>query len=274
MKIRALTCALLALCSVHALGAPGDTALTEASFVSMVGGQPVPASSRFARLTVMIVAKFGDKVGLCSGTLISRDTVLSAGHCVKSEETGLPATEIVVALNPTGGIKPANVIRVTKFRSHPGYHNIRDGMVANRPVHDISVLHLDRPAMGPDVLIADLPTAELAPDTNVVLAGYGRTDPTDSKSSGKLYFAWTSASAFHVGFGADADTEIRLTGIQPCSGDSGGPIFRATETSAVLVGVTSNVMNACTENGTEMSVAAHLPWIRATAAFFGGTVGH
>jgi V8-like Glu-specific endopeptidase len=273
MNFKGLTCALLALSSLSAFAAPGDAALQEASFVSIVGGQPVPASSRFARLTVMIVAKFGANVGLCSGTLISKDTVLSAGHCVKSEDTGLPADKIVVALNPTGGVKPENVIPVTKFLPHPGYHDIRDGFIANRPVHDIAILHLDRPAVGPDALIADLPTAELDLNTEVVLAGYGRTNPANAGSSGKLYFAWTSASAFNVGSGADADTQIRLTGIQPCSGDSGGPIFRATETSAVLVGVTSNVMGACSENGTEMSVAAHLTWIRATAAALGGTIG-
>jgi len=257
MKIKNLLDLLLVLTvlfpSVCCFAAAGeDSALEDAAFIAIVGGEPVPASSRFARLTVMIMAIYEGKTVLCSGTLISKDTAISAAHCVKDEQTGAAPQRLAVVINPTAGIFGDNVIPVTKFRTNPGYRRVNDGF-ENRPIHDISVLHLDRAAKGPDALIAQLPTSELRGTTDVVLAGYGRTNPADGRSSGKLYFAWTSASVIRIGVGIDSDMEIRLTGIQPCGGDSGGPIFKATNTSAILLGVTSNVMDSCSQNGTAMS---------------------
>src|SRR5476651_732074 len=138
MKFKILSLLLLAQPAIA--GGPVDT-LQDA----IIGGQAVPGSSRFARLTVEIISIYGengaDGVALCSGTLIGKDTVISAAHCVQSEETGDSPTKVGILLNPTLNAAAPKAIKVTNYVVHPDYTRVNDGMV-NRPIHDLSILHL------------------------------------------------------------------------------------------------------------------------------------
>ena len=70
--------------------------------------------------------------------------------------------------------------------------------------------------------------------------------------------------------GGNQDHQIEMTGVQPCYGDSGGPIFQADAKHLILQGVISNVAQddngaKCVSNGHAISVFFNLPWIRKAA---------
>jgi len=62
------------------------------------------------------------------------------------------------------------------------------------------------------------------------------------------------------------DYQLEMTGVQPCRGDSGGPLLRASDSAPlVLMGVTSHVTGNCEGEARAISVAHQVPWIRRAA---------
>lgn len=242
---------------------------------TIIGGEKVETTSRVYKMTVQLLMGFrrGNEVGVgqCSGTLIAKDLVLTAAHCVKNLED--PEAQFLVIMAKLGN---GQTIKASAWRAHPSYKRIEDyigAAKALRPINDIALVRLEQPA-GAGTLLAQLPSAAMAigQSEDMVVAGYGRTNPTDSSTTGTLFFAWTSGEMKSVRDGSDL--QIEMTGVQPCSGDSGGPIFRASESKPLVVlGVTSHVKGQCESMARAISVSHHLPWIRATAAEFKSAVG-
>jgi hypothetical protein len=233
---------------------------------TVIGGEIVDANSKPAKLTVqlkmsILSPKDGMLDGTCSGTLIAKDLVLTAAHCVKdTTEEGLKTLSVVAVIN---GVR---AVPVTNWLVEPGYRRYQDGNIfvsTNRPINDLALLKLASP-IGSEGLVAEIPRSEMpiGSSQELVLAGFGRTEAKDPYSVGTLYFAYSTGTMKNVD---DLDHQISMDGVQPCLGDSGGPIYQADEKHFVLVGVTSHGATDCSQAGRGISVFFHLPWIKSAA---------
>lgn len=163
----------------------------------------------------------------CTGTLVTPDAVLTAGHCLQ----GVTADQVTFAVGPdvTG---TAQGYPVASLAVHPQY---QDGGEAG-PTYDIAVMRLAEPA-------AEQPMAFNADDATgfagrpVLLVGYGLTarpseggDATGVKHSVEIPIQGVSEQFL--------DFTI-VEGKTGCFGDSGGPALLDLGAGPAVVGVTS-----------------------------------
>lgn len=189
---------------------------------------------------------------ICSGTLISCQTFLTAGHCV---DGNLNPRDVSVFLQHAGFFK------VTKIMRHPAY---------DFPIGDVAVLTLGAPVVG--IRPAHIAT-DSAPAFGTVgtIVGFGRSgelrDDFGLKRSGQVITAgcvdgisdatslcWTFAPPP----GGDAASS------NTCNCDSGGPLFVDIDGEPTLAGVTSGGTNAgClpTDHSYDANVFTYSDWI-------------
>jgi secreted trypsin-like serine protease len=266
-----------ALPSAHAFEMVNDASFgSSLAQDTIVGGEPVDSASRVHKVTVLLTMEMIKSSGesgsaTCTGTLIKRDLVLTAAHCVTSDKGEYRVTEVSVTLG-TG-----RVISTSGWKSNPAYKRVTDtgngfGSPMLRPVNDVALVKLSQP-VGNESLIAQLPieAPSQSQAEDMVVAGFGQRNPNDSDSTGILYFAWTEGLLKNVMGGADY--QLEMTGVQPCRGDSGGPLFRTDEGKPlILMGVTSHVKGNCQGEARAISVLHQLPWIRQAAVQLGSSL--
>jgi len=198
---------------------------------------------------------------VCTGTLIGCQTFLTAAHCVESD---LDPSAYVIYLQHAG------FVGVSAIAYHPTY---------DFPVGDVAVLTLSAPVTGVRPMPIDT-TGGQAPGTSGTIVGFGRTGGTNQdyglKREGRIALAPCSGGVSDV-------TSICWTFTAPigpvgddantCNGDSGGPLFIGTGSSAVTAGTTSGgSSSSClpADESYDARVATYAAYIQATG---GGDVG-
>lgn len=179
----------------------------------------VTGPSDLAAQTVMIVSTRG---AICTGTVIARDLVLTAAHCVQ------PKADYAVSVKDGA----PRVIQVARIALHPKYdpHQFE----TRKPSPDMAILKLSEP------LPARYRAARLShetalpkPSTIFVLAGFGFARDGDERSLGTL------RSVALPAVGTTGGIMVRVSpgngGIKgACTGDSGGPAFHGAELAGVI----------------------------------------
>jgi secreted trypsin-like serine protease len=182
------------------------------------GGQP--ASKEIAAETVMIVSTRGAS---CTGTVLARDLVLTAAHCVA------PKSDYAIVLPGTG---TPHIVPLTKIVLHPRYDPQQ--FETRRPTPDIAIVKIAEP------LPAHYRAAKLSSKAGFpkhgelfTLAGFGFAKDNDPRSAGTL------RSVTLPNVGSTGDSMIRVSAGNgstsgACIGDSGGPAYLNGEVAGVI----------------------------------------
>jgi hypothetical protein len=185
------------------------------------------------------VGQVKSQSGLCTGTLVGRRTVVTAGHCIKPGEMSF--------------LTEWQTYHAVQEVVHPGYDK-------TALKNDIAVLILDRDVTG----VQPTPIATSAPQLNevVVLVGFGKTSGLASDSGTKrkgtnTISKLTSTTLYYHGTGGGVSGT--------CNGDSGGPAFTLRGGREVLAGVTSWGDQLCQQYGVDTRVDAYKGWIAQVA---------
>jgi secreted trypsin-like serine protease len=178
----------------------------------------VRGSSEIAAQTIMITSTRG---AYCSGTVIARDLILTAAHCVA------PRSEYAVAIN---GV--ADLISVKRIVIHPKYNPHQ--FETRIPSPDLAILKLAEP-LPARYRAAKLSTEKVLPKRGetFVLAGFGFARDGDENSLGTL------RSVALPSVGTTGGIMVRVSAGNgaikgACTGDSGGSAFHNGKLAGVI----------------------------------------
>lgn len=214
----------------------------------IVGGEPVP-DGKYKFVAALRDITLGNTVyqqQFCGGTLIDRDSVLTAAHCL--ETVTAPQLRVSVGITSLKEPRQGQSRRVERITRHPEYTT---SALSFR--YDAAVLTLARPVK--NIAPAKIPATDHngleTPGREATIAGWGSTVKQPSNDAPRYPARMQEAQVPVVSdatarraYGADYYPKLMLAageeGKDTCQGDSGGPIFVKASTGRVSqIGITS-----------------------------------
>jgi len=227
--------------------------------LALVGNAPVALP--VGRHAVMIVGSHGTS---CTGAVIARDLVLTAGHCIEPDTT-YKVVEFDAARQP-------QLLDVRELARHPQFD--LQTLFAHRATADVALLKMVQP-LPSDIIPAALGKNARTPQVGdrLTVVGYGVAVRGDGKTGGTLRAAPLTVT------GKPGNLQIRLVdpatggaraGLGACTGDSGAPVFEGT----ALIGVVSwstgpNMTAGCGGLTGVTPITLYRAWIVETARRLG-----
>lgn len=198
----------------------------------------------------------------CTGTLVARNVVVTAGHC-----RGGCSSRIFIGKNVA---LPGEIVNVASAVRHPAYgqggkHNDLAVLILARDVTSVNPRRIATSAMVNNV-------------TSVRVVGYGNTDPESTTGYGirrmvdvPVASASCSTVQAQTKYGCDAGLELvagkPLLNKDSCNGDSGGPIYIKSGATWYVAGATSRATNnstrPCGDGGIYVRLDKYATWIRS-----------
>lgn len=218
-----------------------DEAIGKNDFqAQIVGGKPVP-NGTYPFMAVLDIRDSAGNRRLCGGTLIDKNSVLTAGHCLVNAWSVNLAVGRTVRSERQGRVRKA-----TQWFVHPRFDLRRNFS------YDAAVLKLDRAVTG--IKPIKLSTAKQnnleTPGRKLTVAGWGTTSEGGSISDrmrevripviydANAQKAYSSLSPI-LRFFPKLMVAAGQRGKDSCQGDSGGPLFKSGATTTTQVGVVS-----------------------------------
>lgn len=241
----------------------------QASSSRIVNGVEVAADDVFAKTTVAIAESRGSEhQQFCSGTLISKNIVLTAGHCGEFLE-GREGS-VLFGLSEQSSV----AVKIEKVIIHSGYNNDSTYMYKGEPIgqnwNDLALIKMvaDAPAgyMPAEMLTDD---SLLIDQAVVTLAGYGLTSGGFS-GTGAGVLRKTDVKIEASKF-SDQEFATDEAANGSCNGDSGGPVYLTTGSKVYVIGATSRGDRYCKSYGVYTAVSRFQPWIAETMATLSGS---
>lgn len=189
-----------------------------------------------------LLAQKSGGLGICTGTLIGTQTVLTAAHCLDeiiSAKFRLGSTDYVVS----------------KGVQHSQYSS----SVIN--AYDLGLVVLSSKVSG----VMPAPLAKAPPQAGqlITVVGYGVTGTDQTNYGTKRVTQNLIASVKNQYFRYDGSSNGAGN---TCQGDSGGPSFRLIDDEEVLIGVHATASVPCGIAGNDMRVDVFYQWIESQAA--------
>ena len=248
---------------------------TETANVSsgIIGGTNVAANDPINKSTVALYDT--ESGALCTGSLIAKNIIISAAHCVSSNPQAMIvvfSTNISKVLSTRSSfaemIKSPKVRQVVKAVISKIYSSSRPDDA--RDVGDISVIKFAGSAPSgyvPVQMLTD--SSALKNKATVTLAGYGITNGVLHIGAGVL--RQTQLQIADAQFSASEIELDQTKGHGACHGDSGGPAFINVGGKNLLWGITSrgekDPKNDCTQYSVYTNALAYSKMIAQTIAF-------
>lgn len=191
---------------------------------------------------------------LCTGTVISPRSILTAAHCVDPSAVGDQTVFEVYQGTYIGESRPLEVASVT-FDPAFDMDNVQNG-------HDIAVLTLAKPTTLTPIPVNLAPLTASNRDLQVRVVGYGanshRATGAGTKRSVTTNIKTISSLLVQIG----------SSNQQSCHGDSGGPALQTIGGVETIIGVTSfgldrSNTNVCFGGGYDTRVDVYSDFVRA-----------
>ncbi len=247
------------------LGAPAAAAAPVAQS-SVVGGTEA-TPGKFPWMAFVVDFPGANEVTACSGTVLAPRVILTAAHCVFNEETGAeedaPGFKVV-----TGTVNwtypERQVSEVTRLIPYPKFAagSARDGF------GDAALLVLATPTTAPTISIAKRSSADLIGiGTHAEVAGWGQTFFEQKNFTESLMWAKTVVESDRCEglWGRICAIDFPQATAGVCHGDSGGPLFTASKSGWVEIGITEAGFGKCTTRRPQLFTRTDLiaPWIHS-----------
>lgn len=192
---------------------------------AMVGGaQPSNISS-----PVMIVGSRGNS---CTGTLIARDLVLTAAHCV------LPNADYKLVQFDAN--RQPSLRDTARVERHPQFSMAT--FLSHRATADVALIKLAAPLGNVQPAVISNERLSVGPGDRFAVVGFGLTERGNGRTGGTL------RAASLVATGKPGNLQIRLydpatrgerPGLGACTGDSGAPVYSERGGQFAMIGVVS-----------------------------------
>lgn len=256
----------------------------------IVGGEIVVADDGIAKSTVAVLDMF--QGGACTGTLLSKNMVVTAAHCVQSGTTmlkvafglDLDKAKSVAAKNSKANDHFAqameeleNIVQKITDTTIPGADRdakIMAAMDDYKNWGDVAIIKFEGEAP------AGYVPAEILDDgryiqngSSITLAGYGITKPYSEQKPQETEPALLRKVEVNVSDALYSETEISFDQTQgkgACHGDSGGPAYVKVGDKMKLFGLTSRGLKDPNDTCRQYSTYTYLPafkdWLATTMA--------
>ena len=215
----------------------------------------------------VVVIQIGN--GLCTGTLVTKDWVMTAGHCVTASEVGVSSQAQVTAdihvFFDTVNVDQSQGTVVTASSSlpDPAFD------INNLGSHDIGLIKLSAPVTNITPVPINLNPANVGLGVTLTQVGFGATAVGGTGQVGVEHVVMvTTETCSDVG-ASDANLLCwsQTDGKGKCEGDSGGPSFLTINGVLTQVGETSfgdgGSGTSCSEFGTDTRIDAEKAFIVA-----------
>ncbi|CAO3637212.1 unnamed protein product [Cunninghamella echinulata] len=232
----------------------------ESNFIT--NGNNVTNSSKYPWMAQILISNRGALVSRCTGSIVARQWIVTAGHCINSSEISVFVGTTQIVNNIHGSLKISQIIR------HPNYYYYKQTFD-----YDIALIKLATPLnydRNIQPICLPLSSAIMSFPSSLIAAGWGvlNNDVSFASTLQEVQLTENTSCFWQKDFKRKIHicTQIR-GGKSTCYGDDGGPLMYEMNGSFNLVGITSGIIGPyrCGTEGANnyfTRVSTFADWIR------------